>query len=184
VMNGGRLSPGPGPAAAPGPAALNLGLTVMLGGSRYVWDLNSWTGGTAGVHYDQLKGLSGARMDLSLASAVSPVVLQIRGLTAANAPGPIPGFDPNLLRSWVIADYTAGNTTGGVAAFSPDKFVIDTTGVPHDLMGGTFSLSTDPDGNQLVLTFTPVPEPGFVLLACALAGAGLAAARRRQVGAI
>jgi hypothetical protein len=182
VMNGGRLSPGPGPAAAPGPAILTTGTAVMLGGSRYVWDLNSWTGGTAGVAYDQLRGRPGVKLDLSLASAVSPVVLQIRALTAANTPGPVPGFDAHTHRSWVIADYSDGNPTGGVATFAPDKIRIDLTGFPHDLENGTFSLTTDPSGNKLILNFTPVPEPGFALLACALAGAGLVAVRRPRRG--
>jgi hypothetical protein len=176
VLSGGRLSPGPGPAAAPGPAALTVGTTVMVGGSTYVWDVNSWSGGTAGVDFDQLKGRPGVKLDLSLASPASPVVLQLRGLTAANAPGPVPGFDPNQFRSWVIADYSDGNATGGVAGFAPGKVAINTAGFQHDLAGGTFFLSTDAAGNKLMLNFVPVPEPGSALLACALAGAALAAA--------
>jgi hypothetical protein len=179
VQSGGTVAPGPGPYAANGTAVLTVGNTALSGGGVYVWEVNNWTATpTPGTHYDQIKGISGTRLNLSGASAASPVVLRITSLNGSS-PGQIPTFDATQGRSWVIADFSNGNTTGGVQSFTPDRVTLDTSSFVNSLGGGSFSLSTDASSNQLILTFSPVPEPGSVLLVvAAAAGVGLRRGRR------
>jgi hypothetical protein len=178
VQAGGTVSPGPGPGAAPGPGQLTLDTTRVTGGT-YVWELNSWSAtANAGSNFDQLRGSSGVKLDLSGVPGSGSVTLKVASLTGSNVPGLIPSFDNTQSRSWVIADYSNGNATGGVQGFAADQFTIDTSGFQNSLGGGTFSLAADGNSNELILTFTPVPEPGTALLAGALGLIGAASARR------
>jgi autotransporter-associated beta strand protein len=72
-----------------------------------------------------------------------------------------------------IASYThvTGNT--GLQAFG--SLQLDLAGLSLS-QGDAFALRRT--GNTLVLAFTPVPEPAFMLAACALAAGGVAAVRR------
>jgi hypothetical protein len=178
AQSGGKLTPGPGPYAASGAGVLTVGNTALNGGSTYVWELNSWSATpSAGTNFDQLKGISGAKLSLAGASSGSPVVLKITSLNGSS-PGQIPNFDPTQGRSWVIADFSNGNASGGVQSFSPDRVTLDTSAFANGLGGGSFSLSLDANSNLLILTFSPVPEPGSVLLVAAAAVAGLWRRRR------
>jgi hypothetical protein len=178
AQSGGTVTPGPGPYAASGPGVLTVGNTALNGASTYVWELNSWTSTpTAGTNFDQLKGLSGAKMNLAGASSASPVVLKITSLNGTS-PGQIPAFDATQARSWVVADFSAGNATGGVQSFTPDRFTLDTSAFLNSLGTTSFSLSLDANSNLLVLSFMPVPEPGSAGLAVFVVGAGLAGIRR------
>jgi hypothetical protein len=179
VQSGGTVAPGSG--TTPGPGVLTVGNTALAGGSTYIWELNSWSATpTAGTNFDQLKGPGGTRLDLSGASAGNRATLKIVSLGSNNAPGPIQAFDNTQARSWVIADFSNASSAGRVQGFTPDTFALDTTSFQNPLGGGSFSLSTDLLSNQLVLTFSPVPEPGSVLLVGGLAATGLAYLRRRK----
>jgi hypothetical protein len=178
AQSGGKLTPGPGPYAASGAGVLTVGNTALNGGSTYVWEVNSWTATPSpGSEFDQIKGLSGAKLNLSGASSGNPVVLKITSLSGSS-PGQIPNFDPTQGRSWVIADFSNGNVSGGVVSFSADRVTLDTSGFANGLGGGSFSLGVDANTNQLILTFSPVPEPGAVLVCAAAALAGERRLRR------
>jgi hypothetical protein len=177
VQSGGTITPG----ASPG-VLTHANAVALAGGSTYVWELNSWSATpTAGTNFDQLRGSSGADLDLSGASSGNRVVLKLTSLDGTNAPGLIPGFDNTVTRSWVIADFSSGNASGGVQGFAADKFTLDTSAFQNSLGSGSYVLSTDPLGNQIILTFSPVPvpEPGSVLLVGGLAAAGWARLRRK-----
>jgi hypothetical protein len=94
----------------------------------------------------------------------------------------VPGFDNTVSQSWVIADFSNGNTVNGVQGVSVDKFSVDTSGLQNDLGTGAFTLSTDALSNQLILTFNPVPEPAGVLAPAGLALAGAVRVSRRAGG--
>jgi PEP-CTERM motif len=141
--------------------------------------LNSWaSNASAGSNFDQLKGLSGAKLDLTGVSNANPVVLKISSLNGTT-PGSIPAFDANQGRSWVIADFSNGNTSGGIQGFSADKFLLDTSNFANDPNSTAFWISLDANSNKVILTFTPVPEPASVVLIAGLAGAGVLGVRRR-----
>jgi hypothetical protein len=159
----GTVSPG-GASASGSTGTLQVdGETMTLVGgstagtrSTYDWSVNNWTGTAAGTHYSQLTGVAGADLNLNDASSSTQIRLLIRSDSITNFNSSVPG-------SWVIADFSAGNATDGVIGFDPSKFLIDTSAFAPSLDGGTFSLSTDANSNQIILTFQPVPEPAWLL---------------------
>jgi hypothetical protein len=182
VQSGGAVAPGPGPYAAPGTAQLTVGTTNLNGGSQYVWELNSWVANpSAGGQYDQLRGTSGAKLNLAGASNLNPVTIKIVSLNGT-APGLLPNFDPAASRSWVIADFSNGNGTNGVQSFNAGGFVLDTSTFANAPGTTQFALSTDLGTNQLLLTYNPVPEPLGAIAVAALALA--AGVRRRRISSV
>jgi hypothetical protein len=147
---------------------------TVAGGATWRMNIKNWTGTTPGADFSQVLGVGGAKLDLSEASAGNKIVLDIRGLDLA-------GFGPGVGGSWVIADFSAGNTSGGIVGFDPDKFQIDTSSFGQDLGTTEFVLSTDANSNKLILSFNPVPEPAAVL-GVAAAGLVLGGLARRRRG--
>jgi hypothetical protein len=84
-------------------------------------------------------------------------------------------FNTTLPYSWTLL--SAGTITGFTGS---DQFNIDdTTFFQNSVGGGTFSVSDV--GNNLVLSFTPVPEPAtWALMATGLCALCAAAWRRRS----
>jgi hypothetical protein len=196
VGGGGTIAPsslgGGTGLASPGTLAVDGNLSLG-GGSTYAWYVSSAiTNGdntaapTAGTvshflsPYTSSLVTATGTLDLSGASSDSKIVLKISPLALSNA-GPTTGanaiYDLNLAsdtRSWVIAQ------AGGVSGFAADKFVIDASAFGGSGLGtyaADFSISLV--GNDLVLTFSPVPEPAAVL-AVSAAALALGVWRRRQ----
>lgn len=95
--------------------------------------------------------------------------LAIESLGLGNLPGLTDGFDDGTTYVWTIA--TATGSISGV-----ENLEIDTTGFQNPFTG-TFSLSAS--GNQLQLSYLPVPEPAGAAL-FAIGVLVLAGARRRS----
>lgn len=148
------------------------GNLAIVGGATWRMNITNWTGTTAGADFSRISGVDGAKLDLSGASSTSRITLDIRGQS-------LTGFDPFVPSSWLIADFSAGNSSGGIVGFAPNKFVIDTASFGQDLKGGSFTLATDANSNLVTLSFTPVSEPAAVLGVVA-AGLGLVALVRRR----
>jgi hypothetical protein len=153
------------------------GNLTLAGGATWRTNITDWTGATPGAGFSQVGGVGGAKLDLNGASSANRITLDVRGQS-------LTGFDPFVVRSWAIADFSAGNPSGGIVGFTPDKFSIDTSSFGRDLDGGSFTLTADADSNVLTLRFTPVPEPPAVLgvAAAGLALAGLARRRFHRTG--
>jgi autotransporter-associated beta strand protein len=128
----------------------------------YDWEINNFTGTTAGTDFDQI--VSGSTLDLTGGSG--SYILNVLGLTAGNVAGLVPNFS-EIDRSWTIL------TSTGLTGFNAANWTINTDGFT-DPDAGTWEL--DQDGNNLVLSYTAIPEPATALLG----GLGLLALLRRR----
>jgi hypothetical protein len=143
----------------------------------YLWETNDFASTTAGVGFDQIT-IAGS---LSLTGAVpGAYVLDITSLTALDQIGLLPNYEEES-RSWTIL-----TTTGGITGFDAVNWTLSTTNFttsPDWQPNGSFSLATANNGNDLVLNFIVVPEPGTLALVgigIGIAAAGAGAARRRR----
>jgi autotransporter-associated beta strand protein len=116
----------------------NSGLTFGSGGT-YDWLLTDATG-TAGDGW----GLLSINGNLLINVPSTPFTLHITGMPV--------NFNNTLPYSWVVA-----SATGGITGFDARAFSIDPSSFDASLGSGTFFLSQS--GNDLLLNFTPVPEP-------------------------
>jgi hypothetical protein len=154
------------PTALPGPGVLSVGAMTWLPGGSYRWQISSAQGADDGITQSKLVG-TGA-LDLTGLSAANRFNIRIVPLAPNNAPGGVYDFDNSRSYSWPIA------TFGSITGFAADRFTIDSAAFAavNPLGNGTFGITQS--GATLLLTFTPVPEPGVCLL---LAVGGLFAAR-------
>jgi autotransporter-associated beta strand protein len=140
------------------------GQTVTFAsGSKYTWDLADLAdaAASAGIAYDQIRASNGPGLSLSGGA----VELAFSGATTPNAA-------VNFWKSphtWTILQVAGPsvNTTQFAGISNASSFA----------SAGAFSLSQGTAGT-ILLNFTPVPEPGFVL-AVMFAGVGLVARLRR-----
>jgi autotransporter-associated beta strand protein len=156
----GSVAPGD-PATTGGIGTLTFsGATAVhefQGRGKYSWQVNSVpSGGVAGVNWDFLD--SAGRLHLS-ANVASQFVIDIV------ATGTVAGFDNSHRYEWTVATFA-----GGIDAAPDGTFSVNPIGWSgsNSLGGGSFDARIE--GNDLVVVFTPVPEPGSALLVGAAAG--------------
>jgi autotransporter-associated beta strand protein len=151
------------------PGALNhVGTQSWLDGGNYNWQIHDATG-LAGVGYDtviitgslNLTGLTGPEsfnINLWSLSSIGPDVN-----------GDAINFDPFASQSWTLV-----TTSAGIVGFDASEFTINTGafngtgGFTNDAVG-SFALQVV--GNDLVLSYSVIPEPGSVALL--LSGVGM-----------
>jgi MYXO-CTERM domain-containing protein len=131
----------------------------------YDWEVKDFTGTTAGTDFDRIS-VTGA---LSLAGGSGSYILNLFSLTALDTAGDVANFS-EIDRSWTVL------TTGtGITGFDAANWTIN-PGAFNNNETGSFSLGLGAGGNDLVLIYTPVPEPAAALLG----GLGLLALLRRR----
>lgn len=158
-----KISPGNSPGIQ------NFSVSQNWSAFTYDWEVNNFTGLTAGAAFDQI-AITGS---LTL-NASNGYVFNVFSLTAGNASGDAPNFS-EIARTWAVA-----STTAGISGFNATNWTINAAGFTNlDL--GNFTLATANSGNDLVLTYTPIPEHSTYALGSALSVLGLAAIRRRRV---
>ncbi|QVL33568.1 hypothetical protein KIH39_06555 [Telmatocola sphagniphila] len=172
VGNGGIIAPsalgGPSSSLA-SPGTLSTGTLTLLGGGSYVWYVGSETGGL----YTSNK-ITGTTLNINSTSA-NPFIIKLTTLAASNSLGAIYDFDPTVINTWTLSSFTTVN------GFAVNKFSIDTSNFQNSLAGGSFSISLANSNQNLVLTFTPAPEQGFlVICGFALLGISLAVRSNRR----
>jgi autotransporter-associated beta strand protein len=156
---------------------LQVGLLTLDAGLRYNWQIAD-ANGVAGEDYDLLVA---DRLDLTAVSTSVPVRINLWSLAGTEADGvlavsgPAADFDPAAAASWTLFQ------TNGIIGFDPAKFRVvtaaaDGTGGFANAFTGTFDVTLGAGGNDVLLRYTPVPEPTSVV--SILAGAALLRRRR------
>ncbi|MEM6602126.1 MAG: PEP-CTERM sorting domain-containing protein, partial [Verrucomicrobiota bacterium] len=162
VDTGDVLSPGNSP------GRLNFGSSqTWADGGTYLWEINDVDAGT-GTGWDVVD-ITGS-LDVT-ATIADPFVIEITSLSLLNAPDVVHDFDDLSSYTWTLLE-----TTAGITGFNTDSFLLDTSGFVS-VFTGTFAI--DQLGDDLVINYTAVPEPGTVgLLAAALTWLSIQSRRR------
>lgn len=131
------------------PGTLTTGTQTWNGGGRYVWTVNDFSpaldpGEQTGWSLLSIQGA--LQID---STALDPFVIDVRTL-AGTSPGAAANFSPESDGVWTIASASLG-----VGPVSADQFLVQTDGVAN-AHPGRFRVGVD--GNNLVLTYTAVPE--------------------------
>lgn len=140
----------------------------------YNWEINDFNGSTTGSHYDQIQINNGVSGNLTLNNTTGSYVLNLFSLAGVlNSLGDVANFSETT-KSWNIL-----TTSGGISGFNKDLWTINTAGfttnLPGPEFGGEWSLSAT--SNNLVLTYTAIPEPNVAAL---LGGMSLLILLRRR----
>lgn len=176
VASGGTLSPG----NSPGSQA--VGSLAWAGGGNYNWQVLD-AAGSAGIGYDTY-AVSGS-LDLSALTSGDPFNINLWSLASSgpDVGGNAANFNSALAQSWTLV-----STPTPIAGFGSDLFQVNvgavngTSGFTNSLGGGSFGVTLGDGGTDLMLSFTPVPEPGSLLLV-AVVGAAMVSLRRRSPAA-
>ena len=159
---GDTLSPGNSPGLQ------GYGVNQTWASMTYLWEVNNFTGTTAGTDFDQIN-ITG---NLTLTGGTGAYQLDITSLTGLNANGNVGNFS-EVNRSWTIL-----TTTTGISGFNAANWTLLTTNFTSSpAYTGTFSLAQV--SNDLVLSYA-VPEPStWALLAASLTTVIVLRRRRR-----
>ncbi len=170
VGSGVTLSPG----SSPGTMTFSSGLTLNSGGTLAFEIRDANTSLTAGASNSwDLLSISGA---LAInASSASPFTIQVKSLNSDFASGNAANFNASTDYAWKFASATS------ITGFEANAFTIDRSGFTNSSLGSFFvSRSDSGNGNDLLLNFTPVPEPEtYVLMGAGLSLLAAAGLRRR-----
>ncbi len=189
VDNGGRLAGmgsfdtaaiGTGAILSPGLAeAGNLGFLQfnhleLNAGGTYEWQIQD---PVSQFGHDLIDVATPTTLVINATSA-NRFTLKIISLALNGTNGALSGFDPTQSYSWSLFNY---DSLGGV--FDPAAFTLDTSLFANSLVGGpggSGSFSLTDSGSQILLNFTPVPEPStYALLLAGLGVIALQLKRRR-----
>jgi hypothetical protein len=134
----------------------------------YDWELNNFTGTTAGTAFDQIS-IAGS-LDLLPTSSYT---LNVISLTAGNVAGDVPNFT-EVDTSWIIL-----TASGGISGFDSGDWLVDTNSFSAlGSIAGRFTISQS--GNNLNLNYV-VPEPStYALLGVSALAWGAWFVRRRR----
>lgn len=158
------LSPG----QSPGTMTFASDLT-LAGASFLDFEIQDPTG-VAGAGYDTL--VVGGTLFVT-ANPGTPFVINIMSLDAGNSVGQLQLSNPNASYSLLVVSANA------ISGFAPENFTLNTANFSTN-WGNEFSFSLVQSGNQLLLNFSPVPEPStYALLGLGGLLAGLARWRGR-----
>lgn len=164
IVAGTRLSPG----TPVGLLSFNSGLTLAPGATFNVEVQTA--GGARGADFDSINVTGGLTFSATLGS---PLTLNLSSLDATGVAGAVADFDPATNYAWLVAH------SDGVTGFDRANISLVSTNFTNSLGGGWFDVSMA--GNDLFLSFTPVPEPStYALLGLGLGAVLFPVLRRRK----
>jgi autotransporter-associated beta strand protein len=159
----------------PTPGTITFGneTSLTFGSGGIYWFSVSDANGAPGSGYSTVD-LAGGTLGLA-SSADHPFRIDVLSFDpATNLQGLALNFSSSGAYSWTLV--SAGSISG---AFDPGLFNIDTAGFSNSTGAGHFFVSET--GGDLMLNFTPVPEPStWALMATGLCALGAAIIRRRR----
>jgi autotransporter-associated beta strand protein len=150
------------------PGLQNFATNQTWSSFTYDWELNNFTGTTAGTAFDQIS-IAGA---LNLSG--SNYTLNVISLTAGNVAGDVPNFT-EVDTSWIIL-----TASGGISGFDSVDWLVDTNSFSAlGSITGRFTISQS-DNTTLNLNYV-VPEPStYALLGISALAWGAWFVRRRR----
>jgi len=168
TVNGGQYSPGSSPGRG------NTELFIADPGSSYTFEINDGTPGLQGPSgTTNLRGwdLTTIRDNATPANSafyvdstsINPFTINLRTLTAPSPPdvnGPMDNFRSDTAAQWLAFSVDPAATDPFPNGFDPASFAINTSGFANGF-DGKFSIARA--GNDLLIVYTPVPEPGTIL---------------------
>lgn len=163
IGTGQKLSPGNSP------GLLTTGDQTWNAGGSFDFEINDATG-LQDTNWDRT--LIVGTLTLGTVSNVTPFTINLISLNGLVA-GEAANFNEALNQSWVFA--TATSIAG--TAFAADQFVVNTTSFQNAFTG---SFGVTKSGDELLLTYTAIPEPSTCAMLAGVATLGLAAYRRRR----
>ena len=129
--------------------------------------------GAAGTGYSEISANGG----LSLTAGANTFTFNLVSVDASGNSAAALNFNPANPYSWMFAA-----SSSAITGFNANEFNLITTGFSNSTAGGSFSFTES--GNDLVLNFTPVPEPStWALLGSGLLAVALLGLRRRPLRA-
>jgi autotransporter-associated beta strand protein len=155
---------------APGnsPGVQNFGGGQTWNSFTYEWEINNFTGTDAGIDFDKVT-IGGS---LNLTGGPGAYVLDIHSLDQiTNLTGDAANFSESSV-SWTIL-----TASGGITGFNGANWSLIKTNFTNAELG-TFALAQS--GNDLILTYTPVPEPSAYAAIAGFGMMGFALYRRRR----
>ncbi len=161
------LAPSASPGGGPGNLTFSSGLTVTNGATINfnIYDAN----GTAGTGYSLITATGGLNL------TASPNTVNLDVFTINSTGGAAQAINFNLANSY---SWTFATSTSAITGFNVNQFNVNTAGFLNGTAAGFFSVSGTT--NNLVLNFTPVPEPSTWALMAVGAAAILPFALRRK----
>jgi hypothetical protein len=177
IKSGVALSPGTsGPGTLTFDGTLISGSTLLLsGGGAYNWQLVDATNGNGGWDSVVVQG----KVDIA-ATTSNRFVLSVISVSSDGSSSPAVNFDPSLAYSWIVLNAQQFTFSGTGGTFNAGAFTINTSAFQNSNVG-QFSLSVDNTGTNLLLNFSPIPEPStYALMIAGLGVTGAALLRRRR----
>jgi autotransporter-associated beta strand protein len=160
------------PGNSPGTLTVDGGTFALGVGGDYNFQILD-AAGPAGTGYDTVNLVNGATLDLSSLTASSYTINLLSLLsTGPDVSGNASNFNNTLSYSWTLFSTAASL----FSSFNANDFAINAAGFSNALGGGYFSVGLADSDTDLVLNFTPVPEPRAALLG----GVGMLLMLRRR----
>jgi autotransporter-associated beta strand protein len=154
------------------PGTTNVGSLALHGGGTFTIRVQNATG-AAGMGYD-LTTASGTLTIASDASPTNQVIIGLSSLNSSGNAGAAENFNPAQNYQFVLVQ-----ANGGIVGYtSSAEFDVNTSGFAN-ATDGTFSVGET--GDELVLDYSVVPEPGaWATVAAGTAVLGLLQRRKRR----
>lgn len=160
------------PGNSPGTLSVDGGTFALGVGGDYNFQILD-AAGAAGTGYDTVNLVNGATLDLSSLTAASYAINLSSLLSIGpDAPGNASNFVNTQSYTWTLF----ATASSLFSSFNAGDFIINAAGFANALGGGAFSVGLADGDTDLVLNFTPVPEPRAALLG----GLGLLMLLRRR----